>query len=214
MFGLPHVRGRCHRGRCHRGRCQRSVALAGGRTAQRSVSEVGGTCRRPRPQRVAQLGSDPTSPVRAEERHARWYKTRPSCDSRRIGTPRNSRRRQRDRDPAGDAHVSRTLKYAKRAMRFRCPNCGVGKVRRGWGSVHERCSHCNFKFARSGAGYLTGAMFCNFPIAGFLFASCCNGGRGDVASCALGRGDVYRRGRRGARANAVVSVFATDVADG
>ena len=109
---------------------------------------------------------------------------------------------------------SRTLKYAKRAMRFRCPNCGVGKVRRGWGSVHERCSNCNYRFARSGAGDLTRAMFCNFPIAGFLFALCCNGGRGDVASCALRRGDVYRCGRRGARANAVVSVFAKDVVDG
>jgi len=66
----------------------------------------------------------------------------------------------------------RTMMYAGRALRFRCPNCGVGKVMRGWGSVNERCSLCNFKFARSGPEYFTGAMFCNFLIAEFLFASC------------------------------------------
>ena len=42
-------------------------------SCQRLVSEVGGTCRRPRPQRFARLGSDPTSPVPLEQRYARWY---------------------------------------------------------------------------------------------------------------------------------------------
>lgn len=67
--------------------------------------------------------------------------------------------------------LKRTLLYAGRAIRFRCPHCGVGKVMRGWGSVNERCSNCNFKFARSGPEYFTGAMFCNFLIAEFLFAT-------------------------------------------
>lgn len=66
----------------------------------------------------------------------------------------------------------RVTLFAGRAIRFRCPNCGVGKVMRGWGTVNERCSHCHFKFARSGAEYFTGAMFCNFMIAEFLFATC------------------------------------------
>ena len=66
----------------------------------------------------------------------------------------------------------RILLYAGRAIRFRCPHCGVGKVMRGWATVNERCSLCNLKFARSGPEYFTGAMFCNFLIAEFLFASC------------------------------------------
>ena len=68
--------------------------------------------------------------------------------------------------------LKRTMRYAGRAIRFRCPNCGVGKVMRGWATVNDRCSHCQLKFARSGAEYFTGAMFCNFLIAEFLFATC------------------------------------------
>lgn len=66
----------------------------------------------------------------------------------------------------------RTMLYAGRAIRFRCPNCGVGKVMGRWGKAVDRCSNCNFRFARSGPEYFTGAMFCNFLIAEFLFATC------------------------------------------
>ena len=66
----------------------------------------------------------------------------------------------------------RTLLLAGRAIRFRCPNCGVGKVMGRWGKTVDRCSHCNYRFARSGPEYFTGAMFCNFLIAEFLFATC------------------------------------------
>lgn len=66
----------------------------------------------------------------------------------------------------------RAMMYAGRAIRFRCPNCGVGKVMGSWGKAVERCSHCNFRYARSGPEYFTGAMFCNFLIAEFLFATC------------------------------------------
>ncbi|MBC8087070.1 MAG: DUF983 domain-containing protein [Phycisphaerae bacterium] len=65
----------------------------------------------------------------------------------------------------------RTTLYMGRALRFRCPNCGEGKVLGGWGAVRERCSHCNLRFERSGPEYFTGAMFCNFLIAEFLFAT-------------------------------------------
>lgn len=65
----------------------------------------------------------------------------------------------------------RSLLYASRAFRLRCPNCGEGKVLGNWGTVRERCSHCNLRFARSGPEYFTGAMFCNFLIAEFLFAT-------------------------------------------
>ncbi|MGV3710034.1 MAG: DUF983 domain-containing protein [Gemmatimonas sp.] len=67
--------------------------------------------------------------------------------------------------------LRRALLFLSRAVRFRCPNCGQGPVMRGWGTTHERCSHCNFKYARSGPEYFTGAMFCNFLIAEFLFAT-------------------------------------------
>ena len=66
----------------------------------------------------------------------------------------------------------RTMLHAGRALRFRCPYCGVGKVMGRWGKTVERCSHCNFRYARSGPEYFTGAMFCNFLIAEFLFATC------------------------------------------
>lgn len=65
----------------------------------------------------------------------------------------------------------RTLLYASRAARLRCPNCGDGKVLGGWGSVLERCSHCHLRFARSGPEYFTAAMLCNFLIAELLFAT-------------------------------------------
>jgi len=67
--------------------------------------------------------------------------------------------------------LKRATLYASRALRFRCPNCGEGKVMGSWGSVRERCSHCNLRFARSGPEYFTGAMFCNFLIAEILFAT-------------------------------------------
>ena len=66
----------------------------------------------------------------------------------------------------------RALLFAGRAVRLRCPNCGVGKVLGGFGTVRDRCSECHFRFARSGPEYFTGAMFCNFLIAEFLFATC------------------------------------------
>ena len=66
----------------------------------------------------------------------------------------------------------RSLVYAGRALRFRCPNCGQGRVLAKWGKVRERCEVCNYRFERSGPGYFTAAMFCNFLIAEFLFATC------------------------------------------
>jgi uncharacterized protein (DUF983 family) len=65
----------------------------------------------------------------------------------------------------------RALVFAGRALRLRCPNCGQGKVLGNWGKVLPRCSECNYRYERSGPGYFTGAMFCNFLIAEFLFAT-------------------------------------------
>lgn len=68
--------------------------------------------------------------------------------------------------------LRRTMMLTRRALALRCPHCGVGKVLRSWGTVNERCSHCNFRFARSGDEYFTGAMLVNFIIAELLFAVC------------------------------------------
>ena len=65
----------------------------------------------------------------------------------------------------------RALLLAGRALRLRCPNCGQGRVLAAWGTVRERCEQCNYQFERSGPGYFTAAMFCNFLIAEFLFAT-------------------------------------------
>ncbi len=63
-----------------------------------------------------------------------------------------------------------------RALRLRCPNCGIGRVLaplrpgRTWGAVLERCSGCGFRFERSDDGYFSGSMLTNLAIAEGLFA--------------------------------------------
>lgn len=51
-----------------------------------------------------------------------------------------------------------------RALRLRCPRCGVGRLFRGWFSMHVRCSECGFVFERA-PGYFLGATYLNY---GFL----------------------------------------------
>lgn len=55
--------------------------------------------------------------------------------------------------------IARALRVMSRALRLRCPNCGVGRVLAGFDSVHERCSGCGFRFCRSDDNYFSGAMF-------------------------------------------------------
>lgn len=33
-----------------------------------------------------------------------------------------------------------------RGWRRRCPHCGVGQIYKGWLTMHDRCSHCDFKY--------------------------------------------------------------------
>ena len=51
-----------------------------------------------------------------------------------------------------------------RALRLRCPWCGVGPLFAGWFRMHERCSGCGLRFERE-AGYFTGAMYVNYVLA-------------------------------------------------
>jgi uncharacterized protein (DUF983 family) len=55
--------------------------------------------------------------------------------------------------------MSRALVLASRAARLRCPNCGKGRVLKGFNEVHERCAICGFRYARSDDDYFSGAMF-------------------------------------------------------
>ena len=57
-----------------------------------------------------------------------------------------------------------------RALRLRCPNCGVGAVVRPWATVIDKCTHCGFRFTRSADSYFSGAMLANLAVAEGLFA--------------------------------------------
>lgn len=57
-----------------------------------------------------------------------------------------------------------------RALRLRCPNCGNGKVLRGWATPNAHCSSCRFRFTRSTDSYFSGAMLTNLAVAEGLFA--------------------------------------------
>ena len=49
----------------------------------------------------------------------------------------------------------------KRALRLRCPLCGVGKLFAGLIRMNERCSECGFKFERE-PGYFLGSSYINY----------------------------------------------------
>ena len=65
--------------------------------------------------------------------------------------------------------VGKAVQVFGRALRLRCPNCGRGKVIRGWADVRPRCSGCNFRFERSDESYFSGAMFFGLMIGEFIF---------------------------------------------
>jgi uncharacterized protein (DUF983 family) len=48
-----------------------------------------------------------------------------------------------------------------RALRLRCPWCGVGELFAGWMRMHERCRGCGFKFERE-SGYFLGSIYVNY----------------------------------------------------
>jgi uncharacterized protein (DUF983 family) len=54
-----------------------------------------------------------------------------------------------------------------RALRLRCPMCGVGKLFCGWFRMPNRCEHCNFGFER-GPGYWLGSIYVNYGLTALL----------------------------------------------
>ncbi|HYW50825.1 MAG TPA: DUF983 domain-containing protein [Gemmatimonadaceae bacterium] len=57
-----------------------------------------------------------------------------------------------------------------RALRLRCPHCGIGAVLRPYATVNDHCAHCGFRFTRSSDSYYSGAMLTNLAVAEGLFA--------------------------------------------
>lgn len=54
-----------------------------------------------------------------------------------------------------------------RALRLRCPRCGIGKLFTGWFTMQERCSECRLKFQRA-PGYYLGSIYINYGLTAVL----------------------------------------------
>lgn len=58
-----------------------------------------------------------------------------------------------------------------RALRLRCPRCGVGRVIRSWFALREACSACGLRFERDEQDdYWLGAYTLNFIVTEVVFA--------------------------------------------
>jgi uncharacterized protein (DUF983 family) len=65
---------------------------------------------------------------------------------------------------------SQLFRLRGRALRLRCPNCGIGAVVRPRATVNDACSHCGLRFTRSSDSNFSGAMLANLAAAEGLFA--------------------------------------------
>lgn len=54
-----------------------------------------------------------------------------------------------------------------RAMRLRCPLCGVGKLYRSWFKMKPSCSLCRLKYERE-PGYYLGSIYINYGLTAVL----------------------------------------------
>jgi uncharacterized protein (DUF983 family) len=54
-----------------------------------------------------------------------------------------------------------------RAVRLRCPVCGLGRLFRGWFRMYPTCEHCGFRFER-GPGYWLGSIYVNYGLTAVL----------------------------------------------
>jgi uncharacterized protein (DUF983 family) len=55
-----------------------------------------------------------------------------------------------------------------RALRRRCPACGIGKPFAGWFRMTARCPHCRHHYERE-AGYWVGALIMNTAVTEAIF---------------------------------------------
>ena len=54
-----------------------------------------------------------------------------------------------------------------RAIRLRCPSCGVGKPFAGLLRMHRHCGHCELEFERE-KGYFLGSIYFNYGLTALL----------------------------------------------
>jgi len=70
----------------------------------------------------------------------------------------------------GSSRVRAALISAWRALRLRCPRCGVGKVTVRWLGLRPACPNCGLRLDRGESDYWLGAMLFNLIAAEALFA--------------------------------------------
>ena len=67
---------------------------------------------------------------------------------------------------AGVRHLPTTPSVGemlRRALRLRCPLCGVGRLFSGWFAMDETCETCGLRFERE-HGYFVGAIYVNYAV--------------------------------------------------
>jgi uncharacterized protein (DUF983 family) len=55
----------------------------------------------------------------------------------------------------------------RRALRLRCPKCGLAPIFSGWLTMHDACLSCGRRFDR-GPGYLLGSIYFNYGMTAVL----------------------------------------------
>lgn len=58
----------------------------------------------------------------------------------------------------------RTGTMVGRALRLRCPACGVGRMFHGWIHLHDFCESCGFRFDRNEKDYFIGSYTINLIV--------------------------------------------------
>jgi uncharacterized protein (DUF983 family) len=85
------------------------------------------------------------------------------------------RERKAPPDASGGPATTRPspLRSLARALRGRCPNCGVDSVMRSWFKITPRCAACGLRFERDRDeehDYWLGAYMLNFIVTEVVFA--------------------------------------------
>src|SRR5689334_10482079 len=91
-------------------------------------------------------------------------------DTERSASARATRAVRTTESPLDLPTIGRAWAIAVRALRLRCPHCGVGAVLASWAAVRERCTGCGLRFKRSDDNYFSGAMFFGLIMGEAVFA--------------------------------------------
>ncbi|MFO0913320.1 MAG: DUF983 domain-containing protein [Pirellulales bacterium] len=61
------------------------------------------------------------------------------------------------------------LPQVERALRLRCPRCGIGRLFTGWFRMSPTCSECGLKYERE-PGFFLGAIYFNYGLTALISA--------------------------------------------